>query len=529
MVALPELRFDNTFARDLPADPIEGLRPRKVRGAMYSKAPPTRVAAPKLLAWSPEVTSLLGLGPLDAASDTWAEVLAGNRVLEGMMPIATRYGGHQFGNWAGQLGDGRAISLGELETPTGKQELQLKGAGPTPYSRRADGRAVLRSSIREFVCSEAMHHLGVPTTRALSLVSTGEGVERDMFYDGRAAMEPGAIVCRVAPSFLRFGHYEMLADDGETELLGKLFAYTVRHHFPGFSADPSDPEAVLALLREVATRTVRMVIDWQRVGFVHGVMNTDNLSILGLTIDYGPYGFLEPYEPGWTPNTTDLHSRRYRYGNQPQIAMWNVERLAEALGALLLERMPVEEAQRRLIEVVSAARTQLFSALREMLGRKFGIDAEERDEALLLSGLELMQAHRADYVLFFRRLADVAGGESIEALKDVFYEAGDGWRAPIGAWLEGLKARWAEAPLSSDQGSERKAQMNRTNPMYVPRNWLAQEAIDAATAGDLGPLHRLIEVLRAPYEERPEHAHYAGKRPTWAETKAGCAMLSCSS
>lgn len=526
---LPTLRFDNTFSREMPADPSKDLRPRKVKDVMFSEVAPTKVSAPSLLAWSPELATDLGLPAAldDTAKAAWAEVLSGNRVLEGMLPIATRYGGHQFGSWAGQLGDGRAISLGELITPAGRQELQLKGAGPTPYSRRADGRAVLRSSIREFVCSEAMHHLGIPTTRALSLVGTGDGVMRDMFYDGNIEQEPGAIVCRVAPSFLRFGHYELLADDGETELLGKLFAYTVSHHFPGMSSDARDPQAVLALLREVAKRTVDVVTEWQRVGFVHGVMNTDNLSIVGLTIDYGPYGFLEPYDPAWTPNTTDAQGRRYRYGNQPAVALWNLERLAESLGALLMPGWTVEQAQKALIEVLDEARERSFSALRRMLGKKMGLtDAMPEDEALILEGLALLQAHGADYTLFFRRLGELttAGREGAHPLEDVWYDRSGDWRVPVEAWLEKLSARWALDPVA-----DRKAAMDAVNPIYVPRNWLAQEAIDAATGGDLGPLQRLMEVLKHPYEERAEDAHFAEKRPEWARSKPGCAMLSCSS
>jgi uncharacterized protein YdiU (UPF0061 family) len=329
------LTFDNSFAREMPADPRSDNRPRGVRGALYSRVSPAAVRAPSMLAWSRDVAQMLDLGSAELAPDaaqSWAKVLSGNEPLQGMEPIATRYGGHQFGHWAGQLGDGRAMTLGEVVTKHhGRQELQLKGAGMTPYSRRADGRAVLRSSLREFVCSEAMFHLGVPTTRALSLVTTGDPVMRDMFYDGNAEYEPGAVVCRVAPSFLRFGHFEVLAADGEIDLLGKLLSYLLRQHYPTLPHAAVDPDTVLAFLAEIAERTVRMVTHWQRVGFVHGVMNTDNMSALGLTIDYGPYGFLEPFDPHWTPNTTDAGGRRYRYGAQPNIALWNVARLAEAL------------------------------------------------------------------------------------------------------------------------------------------------------------------------------------------------------
>jgi uncharacterized protein YdiU (UPF0061 family) len=245
----------------------------------------------------------LGLTEADIASPFFAQVFGGNGVLEGMQPWASNYGGHQFGAWAGQLGDGRAISLGEVLTPQGERwELQLKGAGATPYSRGADGRAVLRSSVREFLCSEAMHHLGVPTTRALSLVVTGDSVERDMFYDGHPEDEPGAIVCRVAPSFIRFGHFELPASRGDVALLQQLVNFTIKRDFPALSG--SDETRYADWFADVCARTARMIAHWMRVGFVHGVMNTDNMSILGLTIDYGPYGWIDDFDLDWTPNTT---------------------------------------------------------------------------------------------------------------------------------------------------------------------------------------------------------------------------------
>src|SRR6185295_11587408 len=285
LVDLAQAGFENSFVRDLPADPVLLNVPRQVSNACYTRVDPTPVATPRLLAWSDALGELLGLSRPSAQA---IEVLAGNRVLSGMQPYAARYGGHQFGHWAGQLGDGRAITLAEIIATDGsRQELQLKGAGKTPYSRTADGRAVLRSSLREFLCSEAMHWLGVPTTRALSLVGSGEPVIRDMFYDGNATPEPGAIVCRVAPSFVRFGNFQILEDD----LKKKLADFVIRHHFPGLSHED--------WFAEVCRRTALLMVDWMRLGFVHGVMNTDNLSILGLTIDYGPYGWLEGYDPQW--------------------------------------------------------------------------------------------------------------------------------------------------------------------------------------------------------------------------------------
>ena len=266
----------------------------------------------------------------------FAEVFVGNRLLPGMKPIATCYGGHQFGNWAGQLGDGRAINLGEARGRDGKRwTLQLKGAGPTPYSRTADGLAVLRSSLREYVCSGAMFHLRVPTTRALSLALTGEDVVRDILYDGHPAPEPGAVVCRVAPSFTRFGHFEILAARRETDLLGRFLDFTIASDFPHLLDEADAKARRIGWFREVAERTATMVAEWMRVGFVHGVMNTDNMSVLGLTIDYGPYGWLESFDPDWTPNTTDAATRRYRFGQQPAIAQWNLLQLANAVFPLI--------------------------------------------------------------------------------------------------------------------------------------------------------------------------------------------------
>ena len=320
MSGLNSLQFDNRFTRLLPADPESANFRRQVRRACFSRVLPTRVARPQLIGFSQEVADLLDLqiDPFD--NEQFASVFGGNDVLPGMDPFAMCYGGHQFGNWAGQLGDGRAINLGEVINRRGERwMLQLKGAGPTPYSRTADGLAVLRSSLREFLCSEAMFHLGVPTTRALSLILTGEQVVRDMFYDGHPRREPGAVVCRVAPSFTRFGNFQILATRGELEILRLLVDHTIRTDFPHLG-EPSE-EIYTAWFAEVCRTTAEMVVHWMRVGFVHGVMNTDNMSILGQTIDYGPYGWLDNYDPDWTPNTTDAGGRRYRFGNQPQIAL----------------------------------------------------------------------------------------------------------------------------------------------------------------------------------------------------------------
>ena len=337
---LAALTFDNRFVAELPADPEAGNFRRQV-AACYSHVDPTPVAGPKLIGWSPEAAALLDL-PGDAGDGAaLAEVFAGNRLLPGMQPIATCYGGHQFGNWAGQLGDGRAINLGEIVNKKGERwTLQLKGAGPTPYSRTADGLAVLRSSLREFLCSEAMFHLGVPTTRALSLTLTGDEVVRDILYDGHPAPEPGAVVCRVAPSFTRFGHFEILAARRDVELLRQLLDFTIATDFPHLTAADAETR-YLDWFDDVTRRTADMIVHWMRVGFVHGVMNTDNMSVLGLTIDYGPYGWLEDYDPNWTPNTTDAATRRYRFGQQPAVGQWNLLQLANAIYPLIGDAEPL--------------------------------------------------------------------------------------------------------------------------------------------------------------------------------------------
>jgi serine/tyrosine/threonine adenylyltransferase len=526
---LAVLRFDNSFVRELPADPVQVNRPRQVAGAAYSLVAPTAVAAPRVVAVSREVMSDIGLTEADAHTPAFAELFAGNRLLPGMSSYAACYGGHQFGSWAGQLGDGRAISLGEVIGPAGGRfELQLKGAGPTPYSRTADGRAVMRSSVREFLCSEAMFHLGVPTTRALSLVATGEQVMRDMFYDGNARPEPGAIVCRVAPSFIRFGNFEILAARRELDLLRALADYTIATHFPQLG--PPSPAAYAAWFTDVCQRTALLMVHWMRVGFVHGVMNTDNMSILGLTIDYGPYGWLEGFDPSWTPNTTDAAGRRYRYGAQPRVAMWNLVQLANALLPLTDDPTPLEKALEGYAEDFAAGHLTMTAA-------KLGLGAAP-DRALWDDLFGVLTLAETDMTIFFRGLAEVPAqvdpaAQTDDALLAPLVEAYYDWpavaaetRAAIAAWLRRYldKVRGLNLP-----DAERRRRMNAVNPKYVLRNYLAQLAIDDAEKGDPGKVNELLEVLRHPYDEQPGREAYAGKRPEWARNRAGCSMLSCSS
>jgi uncharacterized protein YdiU (UPF0061 family) len=516
------MEFDNRFLAELPGDTETGPRRRQVAG-FWSRVEPTPVAAPRWVAHSAEMAGALGLDEAQLRSETWLRTLAGNALRPGMDPFASNYGGHQFGYWAGQLGDGRAITLGEAVVDGKRWELQLKGAGETPYARSADGRAVLRSSVREFLCSEAMHHLGAPTTRALSLVATGEDVIRDMFYDGHPRAEPGAVVCRVAPSFLRFGHFELPYSRGDMASLRTLVDFAIDRDFPELNDERGSQALYAEWFAHVCERSARMVAEWMRVGFVHGVMNTDNMSILGLTIDYGPYGWVDDYDPDWTPNTTDAQGRRYRFGWQPAIVRWNLGKLAQAISPLFDD----QDVLRAGIERFGAAYTQ---ADRGNAARKLGLRECRDDDIEMIRDLyALMQGSEVDMTSLFRALSDVDIDEPNPLpLQDAFYDLGklEANRAPWQAWLDAYAARVRDDGSPED---ERRARMHAANPKYVLRNYLAQEAIDRAERGDDGGVIELLDVLRRPYDEQPQYAHYARKRPDWARARVGCSMLSCSS
>ncbi|MBL0164932.1 MAG: YdiU family protein [Xanthomonadales bacterium] len=519
---LPELRFDNAFVRELPGDSETSPGPREVRGALHSSVAPLPVSAPRLIAHSAEMAESLGFSEIQANSREFADVFGGNALMDGMQTYATNYGGHQFGNWAGQLGDGRAISLGEVLNSAGQRwELQLKGAGPTPYSRRADGRAVLRSSVREFLCSEAMHHLGVPTTRALSLVATGDPVVRDMFYDGHPAAEKGAIVCRVAPSFIRFGNFELPSSRGENGVLNQLIDFTIRRDFPELQGKGEDLRA--DWFGEVCARTAVMVAHWMRVGFVHGVMNTDNMSILGLTIDYGPYGWIDNFDPEWTPNTTDRQHRRYRFGQQAQVAHWNLACLAQALAPVFGSIEPLQAGLQRYIDTWMAADRANIAAKLGML------ECREEDLVLMQDLHGWMTAAEVDMTIFFRALSDLATAQRApEMFAAAFYD--DAKRQQMTPILQSWLSRYAVRLESDPQSAERRCErMRAVNPRYVLRNWLAQQAIDMADAGDESEIHALLDVMRHPYDDQPGRERFAQRRPDWARNKAGCSMLSCSS
>lgn len=450
--------------------------------------------------------------------------MTGNSLAEGSKPYAMNYGGHQFGHWAGQLGDGRAINLGELANGAIEYHLQLKGAGPTPYSRQGDGFAVLRSSIREYLCSEAMHHLGIPTTRALSIALTGDEVLRDMLYDGNSAYEKGAIVCRVSKSFLRFGNYEIFASRNDLKTLKILVDYTIKEHFSHLGKP--EKNSYIEFFREVSKRTLQLIIEWQRVGFVHGVMNTDNMSILGLTIDYGPYGWLEGFDFGWTPNTTDRQNKRYRYGNQPSIGLWNLYQLANALYPLIEDAKPLEE-------ILEDYKKEYEEASPNMMRKKLGIQTVQKEDITLIQDLEnLLHDAETDMTIFFRELADFEmdnPAEGFHLIEKSFYNNDELTSTLKENWL-----RWFEAyahRLKQEDSSDklRKERMNLVNPKYVLRNYMAQMAIDKANLGDYELIDTFYTLLKKPYNEQPEYEKWYTKRPEWARHKVGCSMLSCSS
>ena len=525
-----KLKLKDTFSKELPADLIQENTRRQVEKAAFSYVAPKKTAEPLLISVSNETAELIGLSEEDTQSESFLKVFTGNEVLTDTKPYAMCYGGHQFGHWAGQLGDGRAINLAEVGHNGQTWALQLKGAGPTPYSRSADGLAVLRSSIREFLCSEAMFHLGVPTTRALSLALTGDQVLRDVLYNGNSAYEKGAVVCRVAPSFIRFGNFEIFASRRDTENLKKLTDYTIKHYYPHLG-EPSR-ETYIALFKEVAQRTMKMIVHWQRVGFVHGVMNTDNLSILGLTIDYGPYGWLEGYDHSWTPNTTDRQQKRYRYENQPDIGLWNLLKLANALYPLIEETAPLEA-------ILHEYKAAYEPAYNQMMKAKLGLEKDFEEDKLLIQQLEeALHLTETDMTIFFRNLsnfkkeANLDEGIDKDFLNPVlaaFYKPEELTGNILNHWKGWFKNYATRLKATSLVDAERKAKMNLVNPKYVLRNYMAQVAIDAADKGDYNIVDTFLGLLRNPYAEQLNMEEWFAKRPEWARHKVGCSMLSCSS
>lgn len=511
--------IDNSFTRELPADPVKDNYIRQVPKACFSFVNPTPCSHPVLLHVSKNLMAILGLAQKDVDDPEFLRLMSGNAIHPDSQPYAMCYGGHQFGHWAGQLGDGRAINIMETLQNGQRWTYQLKGAGKTPYSRSADGLAVLRSSVREYLCSEAMHFLGVPTTRALSLVTTGDKVLRDIMYDGNAAYENGAIVCRVAPTFLRFGNYQILAAQGDMETLKKLVDYTISYFFTDLQGEGTD--LYLEWFRQVALSTMDLMTEWERVGFVHGVMNTDNMSVLGLTIDYGPYGWLENYDPDWTPNTTDAQGRRYRFGNQAQIGLWNLVQLANAVYPLFGQTQPLEK-------ILEDTRDHYVRSYRKMMFKKLGLsDHNPRIWPVVEELKKLLQDSDMDMTLFFRQLSrfDGQNDQFLNVLKSCSYSRNfDNFTTRWNEWLTYYTDLWPLYGLDN-----RTEIMNATNPKYVLRNYMAQMAIDKADKGDNSLIDELYTCLKNPYDEQPEYETWFALRPDWAMDKVGCSMLSCSS
>ena len=455
---------------------------------------PTPLPAPYLVAVSAPAAALIGLAPEQMSGSL--DVLAGNAAPERAMPLAAVYSGHQFGVWAGQLGDGRAMLLGDVTTAEGPMELQWKGAGLTPYSRMGDGRAVLRSSIREFLCSEAMHALGIPTSRALSVAGSDQGVMRE-------TVETSAVVVRMAPSFVRFGSFEHWFYRHKQDELKILADYVIDRFYPALRQEENPYKALLA---EVSRRTAHMIAHWQAVGFMHGVMNTDNMSILGLTLDYGPFGFMEAFDSDHICNHTDQQGR-YSYANQPQVGHWNCYALGQAMLPLIGE---VEAAQEALDVYQPAFAARMDELLHAKLGLSLLAEHSETDRSLFDAMFALMSANSVDFTLFFRRLSGLKAADSSgdEPLRDLFID-----RPAFDAWAIQYRAR-LQAEASDDDS--RKLTMNQVNPKYVLRNYLAQVAIEKAQNKDFTEVERLLAVLQRPYDEQPEHEQYAALPPDWA-------------
>jgi len=497
-IALEDLVFTNAFA---------GLGER-----FYETRTPSGLEGARLVAVSPDAAAAIDLRESELTRDEFIRIASGTAILRGMQPFAALYGGHQFGVWAGQLGDGRAIALGEITNKRGEPwEIQLKGAGQTAYSRFADGRAVLRSTIREFLASEAMDALGIPTTRALAMVTSGEPVVRE-------SIETAAIVVRLAQSFVRFGSFEIFAARGETDAIRMLADYVIQRFYPASGTDDND--RYVRFFEAVVKRTARLMAAWQSVGFMHGVMNTDNFSILGLTLDYGPYGFMEGYEPGHICNHTD-HGGRYAFDQQPGIGLWNCYALANALASI------VEPAQLEI--ALKTYAPELREAFLDTTRKKLGLaNAESEDDQLGQDLRTAMAAAKSDFTRTYRMLAGIrtpaesaAHPELAQAHRAALL-LGLGGTPAAAEWLGRYERRLAHEarPLS-----DRVAAMNAVNPRIVLRNHLAQEAIAASEAGDDEPVRRLLSAVRRPYSDDPEVAAY--DRPAPADRPP--IVVSCSS
>ena len=505
------------FIELFPGDFSGNLMQRQTPKVLFATIPTEQFEQPELIHFNENLSNEIGLGKL--ASEEEKDFLYAKNLPKNIKSYATAYAGHQFGNWAGQLGDGRAILAGEIKNKDGQStELQWKGAGATPYSRHADGRAVLRSSVREYLMSEAIHHLGIPTTRALSLSYTGEDVVRDVMYNGNPAPEKGAVIVRTAPSFLRFGHFELLSAQKEIDTLKKLADYTIEKYY--LEINPLSETRYKEFFHQICKRTADMIVEWYRVGFVHGVMNTDNMSVLGLTIDYGPFSMMDEYDLRFTPNTTDLPGRRYAFGKQAEIGQWNLWQLANALHPLINDSQFLEQE-------LNGYGTYFWSKHDEMLAKKFGFDRLiGSDEEFFTSWQQMMQDLKLDYALFFILLEKFDDNSDIKKHFEpcVYYQLSENDWDKLEVFLQNYHNRLKENTISNE---ERLALMQKSNPKFILRNYLLYNCIEELEKGSMELFNKIWNALQNPYESL--YPEFEVKRPSKFDGTIGCSMLSCSS
>ena len=506
-------QYLDKFPGDFSGDPMQRQTPK----VLFATTDIVEFQNPELIIFNKKLSEEIGLGKIENEEDL--KFINAEKIPKSLKTYATAYAGHQFGNWAGQLGDGRAIFAGEIENSLGKKtELQWKGAGATPYSRHADGRAVLRSSVREYLMSEAMHHLGIPTTRGLSLSLSGEKVVRDMMYDGNPEHEQGAVMMRTAASFLRFGHFELLSAQNEIETLKKLTDFTIENYFP--EIDSESPEKYADFFQNISERTADLVVEWYRVGFVHGVMNTDNMSILGLTIDYGPFSFVDEYSLNFTPNTTDLPGRRYAFGNQAKIAQWNLWQLANALFPLIKDEKKLEKTLNEFNEI-------FWKKHDEMMTKKFGFnEVLEGDDHFFTDAQKLLEDLKFDYTLFFNRLEKLEENSDLKALfGDISYSIlNEEQFSMLDVFIKNYQIRLEKNTISREESLEL---MQKANPKFILRNYILFECIEELKVGKKDLLNKILNALENPYQEI--YPEFSKKRPLKYDGQTGCSTLSCSS
>jgi uncharacterized protein YdiU (UPF0061 family) len=508
-------KIASPFFSKFPGDFSGNEQQRQTPDILFCTVKPVEFENPELISFNQELSNEIGLG---AFQEKDLDFLSAKNLPENIETYASAYAGHQFGNWAGQLGDGRAIYIGEIKNDVGKKtELQYKGAGATPYSRTADGRAVLRSSVREYLMSEAMYFLGIKTTRALSLVKTGEKVLRDEQYNGNPKYEEGAVIIRTAESFLRFGHFELLSARKEVDTLKKLADFTIDNYFLEININDSNKYA--KWFQKISEKTADLIVEWFRVGFVHGVMNTDNMSILGLTIDYGPFSFLDEYDLNFTPNTTDLPGRRYAFGNQGKVTQWNLWQLANAL-------YPLINDQKILEEMLNNFSTYFWKKHDEMLSKKFGFnEILDEDLEFFTQWQSMMQDLKIDYTLFFNKLEMVSESSDFSFFKETFYEdLKEESKISFDNFLNIYRKRLEKNKTSREKS---KSLMAENNPKFILRNYLLFECIAELNSGKTELLEKLQVALKQPYKEIYEE--FSMKRPSKYEGVVGCSSLSCSS